>query len=145
MTGKITNDQEMLRFKLKAYLRKEETKKAIAERELKHFEEEAAKLYAHISELFSNEPGLEVVTGFESSQDADSNVGWLEIDIVGNKVKISPASKEGKRVLDVSGLEKGFYFELDHIQWRVTSKEGYGWNALDDSFWFTKLAVLVPN
>lgn len=144
MNGKVLSKQELLRFELKAYLQSQESKRKIAEYDRQDFEEHAAQLFTLISELFANEPGIQVITGEDPTQNSASNVGWLEIDIVGKKVKISPILKEGERVLDVSGFEQDFHFKLEHKQWYAMPKPGYGWTTLNDDFWFTKLAELIP-
>lgn len=146
MNGKVLTKQELLRFKLKAYLQGEANKKAIAEREKQRFEEKAAELFSHISKIFADEPGIQVNVTEPFLQEVAANVGDLELDIVGKKVEISPALKDGAIVLEVEGLvQESLHLELnDGYEWRVRKSSSYSWIRLDDDFWFTHLADLVP-
>lgn len=146
MNGKIMSKQELLSFKLKAHLNREENRKAIAAQNKQRFEDEAQKLFQHISDLFADEAGIKIAITEPSFMDEDLNVGYLELDIVGKKVTISPLKKEGAMILETSGLVEGsLHFELDDSNnWRVVQSSFSGWSRLDDDFWFTKLLDLVP-
>ncbi|WP_313327874.1 hypothetical protein [Pseudomonas qingdaonensis] len=138
--------QELLRFRLKAYIGREENKKNLAARRMQLFEEKTEELFTHISAILAEEPGIKVTTIEPFLQVETPNVGDLEIDIVGKKVQISPALKGEILVLEVKGLAKeALHLELgDNSEWRAVDASRFSWYTLDDDFWFTHLADLVP-
>jgi len=146
MNGKILTKKEMLHFKLRAHISREENKKAVAAGRKQRFEEKAGELYSYVCELLADAPGIRVTVIEPSIQDTPANVGNLVLDILEKKVEIWPAMRDAALVLEVKGLTKGeLYFELgDGSQWRAVNPSSYGWGAVNDDFWFTHLSELVP-
>lgn len=146
MTGKNLTKKEMLYFKLSAYISSEKNKKAVAEHRKRSFEEKTGELYSYVCEFLADAPGIQVTVTEPFLQDTVANVGNLELDILGNKVEISPALRGAEMVLEVNGLIKGdLHFELgDDSKWRAVKQPSYGWSAVDDDFWITHLSALVP-
>lgn len=110
------------------------------------FETAAPSLFKHVVSLLDKIDGVEVTAASAFDHHPASKAGWLEVQVLDQKVRFDSAVQNGELFLEVTGLfDRKMDFWLQQTgKWAATDERSSSAITLNDELLFARLSALVP-